>query len=528
MKLVKISALLGVLTFSSLLFSQTAGSIAGTVTDPTGAVVQGATVTATNQATNAARRADTNSSGAYSITNLAPGVYTVVMEKSGFKMMKFDATSLSVAQALVLDAQFTVGSVQEILQVNGGEAAPIETETSQLSTLVDSKTMNDLPLLTRNAYELVLLSPGTIQTNDGNNGFAVNGSRDRNNNFLLDGVDNNDTSVPGPGSGIIGINPDSAQEFRVITNRFNPEFGRNTGAIIDVVTHQGSNSLHGGAYWFGRYNALGARDYCNRAPTPANPAPDPQTPYVRNDFGFSLGGPIIKDRTFFFINNENQRFRTTLTATSIVPTAAYKSGLFTAPDGPLVDVRTATSPGNLTGLGVDPTVTKVLNLLPLPNGGSVIPGLTGLLNFPSPDSLNGYDWTGKIDHKLTSKHQLTLRYAFNRSVDSNPFHSETAPGIDVVSSPAYAHGGLAGLTSTLSNTLVNDFRFGWNKNYAAFDSNCGPPVDPITGTDALGNGRDFTVPENNLGVGPLFTLGCNGLFDSKSQARNTGTLSFTD
>lgn len=219
MKLVKISALLCVLTLSSLLFSQTAGSIAGTVTDSTGAVVQGATVTATNQATNAARSADTNSSGAYSITNLAPGVYSVVMEKAGFKTIRFDATALSVAQALVLNAQFTIGSVQEILQVNGGETAPIETETSQLSTLVDSKTMNDLPLLTRNAYELVLLSPGVIQPNNGSFGFAVNGSRDRQNNFLLDGVDNNDTSVPGAGSGVLGINPDSAQEFRVITRK---------------------------------------------------------------------------------------------------------------------------------------------------------------------------------------------------------------------------------------------------------------------------------------------------------------------
>src|ERR1700751_3509908 len=527
MKLVKISALLGVLTLSSLLFSQTAGSIAGTVTDSTGAVVQGATVTATNQATNAARSADTNSSGAYSITNLAPGVYSVAMEKAGFKAIRFDATALSVAQALVLNAQFTVGSVQEILQVNAGETAPIETETSQLSTLVDSKTMNDLPLLTRNAYELVLLSPGVIQPNNGSFGFAVNGSRDRNNNFLLDGVDNNDTSVPGPGSGILGINPDSAQEFRVITNSFNPEFGRNTGAIIDVVTREGTNNLHGDAYWFGRYNALGARDYFNRVPTPGNPAPDPQNPYVRNDFGYSVGGPIIKNRTFFFINNEYQRFRTTLTSTSIVPTAAYKSGLHTAPDGTAVDVRTAASAGNLTGLGVAPTIPKVLNLLPAPNGGSVIPGVTGLLNFPSPDSLNGYTWTGKIDHKVTSKHQLTLRYAFDRTVDSNPFHSETAPGIDVVSSPAYAHGVLAGLTSTLSSQMVNEFRFGWNKNYAAFDSNCAAIFDPITGS-AFGNGRDLTVPEGNLGVGPLSTFGCNALFDSKGQARDTGTTSYTD
>jgi len=527
MKFLKASVLLCVLTLASLLLAQTSGSISGTVTDSTGAVVPGAKVTATNQSTNSARSAETNPSGAYSITSLAPGVYRIVMEKAGFKTISFDGTSLTVAQALVLNAQFTVGSITEILQVNGSAASPIETETSQLSTLVDSKTMNDLPLLTRNAYELVLLSPGVVQPNNGSGGFAVNGSRDRNNNFLLDGVDNNDTSVPGPGTGILSINPDSAQEFRVITNTFNPEFGRNTGAIIDVVTRGGTNNLHGDAYWFGRYNALGARDYFNRAPTAANPAPDPQNPYVRNDFGFSVGGPIRKDRTFFFINNEYQRFRTTLTATSVVPTTAYKSGFFTAPDGTQVDVRTPASPGNLTGLSVDPIVSKILDLFPAPNAGSVIPGVTGLLNFPSPDSLNAYTWTGKIDHKLSSRHQLSLRYAFNRAVDSNPFHSETAPGIDVVNSPAYAHGASADLTSTLNNHLVNDFRFGWNKNYAAFESNCAAIFDPITGT-AVGNGRDLAIPEGDLGVGPSFTLGCNGLFDSREQARNTGTTSYTD
>ncbi len=501
-KMLKVSVLLWVLISARYIFAQVSGSISGIVTDSTGAVVVGAKVTATSQATNSARSAETNSSGANSITNLEPGPYKVVMEKPGFKTISFNDNVLTVAQEMVINARFTVGSVTEVLEVNSSATPQIETETSQLSTVIDSKTMNDLPLLTRNAYELVLLSPGVVQPNNGSFGFAVNGSRDRNNNFLLDGVDNNDTSVPGPGSGILSINPDSAQEFRVITSNFNPEFGRNTGAIIDVVTRQGTNNLHGDAYWFGRYNALGARDYFNRAPTAANPAPDPQDPYVRNDFGYSVGGPIIKDRTFFFLNNEYQRFRTTLTSTSIVPTAAYKSGLFTAPDGTAVDVRTAASPGNLSGLGVDPTITKVLNLLPAPNGGSVIPGITGLLNFPSPDNLNSYTWTGKINHKVTSKHQLTLRYAFDRAVDSNPFHSETAPGIDVVGSPAYAHGVLADLTSTLSSHIVNEFRVGWNKNYAAFDSNCTTIFDPITGT-AFGSGRDLTVPEGNLGVGPF-------------------------
>jgi hypothetical protein len=520
MKLIKIFVSLFVMCASSALFAQTAGSISGVITDPSGAFVQGAQVTATNQSTNASRVVETNSSGYYSIPNLAPGPYTVKVEKQGFQTVSFQNTPLTVAQALVLNAKFVVGTIQQSIEVNGDSVAPIETESSQLSTLISSKTMTDLPLLTRNPYELVLLAPGTSQPNNGNNGYSVNGSRDRNNNFLLDGVDNNDTSVPG-GPGVISINPDSAQEFRVITNNFDAEYGRNTGAVVDVITKSGTNSLHGDAYWFGRYNALGARGFFNRAP-------DPQDPYVRNDFGYSIGGPIIKNRTFFFLNNEYQRFRTTLTETSVVPTAAFKSGAFTAPDGTAVDVRTPGSPGNLTGLGLDPTINKVLGLFPNPNSGDVIPGVTGLLNFPSASRLNTYTWTAKLDHKLTEKHQITLRYIFSREVDSNPFHGELAPGIDVVGSPAYQHGVFAGLTSTLSSSFINDFKFGWNKNYSAFNSNCASIFDPITGVDAVGNGRDIVPPEGNLGVAPGFALGCNQLFDATTQFRNTGTTSYSD
>src|SRR5262249_13069955 len=134
-------------------------------------------------------------------------------------------------------------------------------ETSQLSTLVDERKIKDLPLITRDPYSLVLLSPGTSQTDSTHGGFLVNGARDRNNNFLLDGVDNNDTSVPGGPTGTLAANPDSTEEFRVITNTFNAEFGRNTGAIIDVVTKSGTNQWHGGLYEFGRWNGFGgARD----------------------------------------------------------------------------------------------------------------------------------------------------------------------------------------------------------------------------------------------------------------------------
>jgi hypothetical protein len=210
---------------------------------------------------------------------------------------------------LPLDAQFQVGSRQETVTVSTEVSAPVETESSQVSNLVDSQRIKALPLITRNPYELVLLSPGASQSN-GIGGFTVNGSRDRNNNFLLDGVDNNDTSVPGIAGGALNANPENTEEFRIITNNFDAEYGRNTGGVIDVVTKSGTNRIHFDAYFFGRYkNIGGARDWFNPAPS------GPQNPYVRNQFGYSVGGPIWKDKTFFFFNQEFQRFPTAQTAT---------------------------------------------------------------------------------------------------------------------------------------------------------------------------------------------------------------------
>src|SRR5580765_6277146 len=164
MKLVKRFLVVLVIHLTSTLFGQTAGSISGVVSDPSGAVVQGAKVTATNVATAAERTTETNSSGNYSLTNLVPGTYSVSVAKDGFQTVRFDNTPLTVAQALVLNAKFAVGAVQQTVEVNGASVAPIETESTQLSTLIDNRTIVDLPLLTRNPYELVLLSPGTIQT----------------------------------------------------------------------------------------------------------------------------------------------------------------------------------------------------------------------------------------------------------------------------------------------------------------------------------------------------------------------------
>ena len=526
MNLLRRFFLLSTIIVPAFLFAQTTGTIQGTLTDTTGAVVDGATVTATNLATNAARTATSNATGFYAIPNLPPAAYTIKFEKQGFTSVDIKSATLTTAQVLTLNASLKVGSVQEVVEVNGAAIAPVETESTQLSTLISNKTITDLPLLTRNPYELILLSPGTnLMSNDFTGGISVNGSRDRNNNFLLDGVDNNDTSVPGGATGILAINPDSTQEFRVITDTFNAEYGRNTGAIIDVVTRSGTNGLHGDVYEYGRYNALGARDFFNTKP-------DRQNPYVRNQFGFSVGGPIIKNRTFFFLNGEYQRFRTTLTNNSPLPTAQFKSGVFTTtnPDGTTttVDLSSPSGQNNNTGLSVDPTIARVFNLLPSPASGDVIDGVAGTVHFPSPDALNAYNYVAKVDHKLTDKHQLSLRYAYNHANETDPFHTEFAPGIDVLASPSYAHGGFVGLVSTLNNHFINDFKFGINRVFAGFQSNCASIFDPITGVDSAGFGRDFFAPDSAIGISPFFAFGCNTLFDAPAQLRHTGTTSYAD
>jgi hypothetical protein len=275
-------SLLG-LAWPSLSRAQNA-TVTGTVTDASQGPVGGVSVTAHNVATNATRSAETNEDGLYRLIDVAPGQYELTFEKAGFQSAKFAGIQVTVGQILTVDTPLQVGSVSSTIEVNGALAPPIELENAQLSNLVDSKRITDLPLLTRDPYQLILLSPGVVQSNSGLGGFSANGTNERNNNFLLDGVDNNDTEVPGIASGLNSLNPDSTQEFRVITNNFAPEYGRNNGAVIEVITKSGTNQLHGTAYEFGRYNALGARDFFN----PANgPSGGPQNPYVRNDFGAS-------------------------------------------------------------------------------------------------------------------------------------------------------------------------------------------------------------------------------------------------
>ena len=522
-----------VLALAAMGFAQT-GSIQGTVTDKSGAVVTGAEVNVTNLDTNIAHATKTSASGAFSVTNLPVGRYGIEIKKAGFKVFRVEQAQLSVDQVVTANAQLEPGAVTEEVQVNGSELPPVDLDTAQVSNLVDSRQMQELPLITRDPYSLVLLSPGTSQTN-AMGGFSVNGGRDRNNNFLLDGVDNNDTSVPGIPDGLISANPDSTEEFRVITDNFNPEYGRNTGAVIDVATKSGTNTFHGGAREFGRWNSFGgARDWFNPRVDPASGAINRMNPYVRNQFGFNIGGPIVKNKTFFFFDEEFQRYRTTLTNSVSAPTAAFKQSIsgpntgifqFTGTDqvtGATVTVPVDLSPSganNRFGLPIDPTMQQIFDIFPTATQSS--DGISGIVHFPSSSRFNAYNPTVKIDHQITSKHALSMRYAYNHLFDPNAFHNDILPGnVGGVGTKAIVQGATAHLTSTLKSTLINDFAFGWNHLYDIFPCEGLSVLNSVSPLDRFGRGRDYNM-------GPFTSFGCTALV-ADDQWRKTGTTSYGD
>jgi len=510
------------------------GSIQGVVKDNSGAVIQGADVIVRNIETNAHRSGSTSSTGVYSVPNLPVGHYEITAKKDSFKAYHLDTIELTVAQVLGIEITLEPGTVSEEVLVRASDVPAVDLESAQVSNIVDSKRMTSLPLATRDPYELILLSPGTIQSDSDLGGFSVNGARERNNNFLLDGVDNNDTSVPGGAGGLAALNPDATEEFRVITNNFMPAYGRNNGAIVDVVTKSGGNDWHGGARWFGRYNALGARDYFNHNLDPNTGKIETQNPYVRNQFGFNFGGPVVKNKTFFFVDADWQRFRTTLTNQSSVPNAAFKSmlngGTFNYTDYDPNDCAPAAAPCSLPisagganstfGLGISPTIQQILSLYPNPNGPAV-DQFRGTLFFPSSSRFDARNLTAKIDQHIGDKHLLSIHSAYDWSQDPNGSHNDFLPG-GIGASGFKAHTLVTGasLTSTLSSRLVNQAKFAYNKADIPF--NCGG-LDKLNigAVDQYGRPRDFSLPD-------VAGFGCLKLFDSNGQWRKTGTWSWGD
>jgi hypothetical protein len=462
------------------------------VKDSTAAVVPEVKVTVHNNATNASRSALTDRSGSYRIASLGPGSYDVVIEKSGFKVVEYPRVELTVDQVQSLDTILTPSAITEKVTVQGETVAPIDLSDAQVGNIVRSQQMQDLPMILRDPYQLILLLPGAIQGNSLLQGLSVNGSRERNNNFLLDGTDNNDAEIPGlslPQPGLTSLNPDSVQEFRVITSNYLLEFGRNTGAVVDIVSKRGTNDFHSDLYWFGRYSALGARDFFNHQTNAAGQVA-PKDSYVRNTFGLSVGGPIRHDKTFWFANYDGQRFVTTLTNTSSAPTEAFKSGIFTYL-GQSIDVSTPFSPNNINGLPLDPTIQKILALYPAPNGPAV-DDVRAKLFFPSRSTTTGDNLSARVDHSFSRNETIAVHYTFNRLEDPNFDHTDFLPGLGGTGTLQRRQNASVQLTSVIDPKLVNNFRGGANR--INFPLNC----EGLNVLDSLGLTDSFKYADRPM------------------------------
>src|SRR5213082_2488316 len=419
-------------------------SITGIVTDPSGAVVANAKVIATNEATGVEYNGTTNATGSYTFSSVSPGSYTVAVRQAGFQNFSSVHNVLTVGTPLVVDAKMHVGAASEVVQVESSYER-IETTSATISDVVTENQVKNLPLNGRNPLSLLTLEPGVVQRsfNGAGSGTHVFGSRDRSHNVTVDGIDANESTVPNPQSNIQRLNPDNVQEFRTITLGATAENGRNSGANVMVATKGGTNEVHGAVYYFNRNAAFNANEWFNNFSN--LPRPDLKL----NQYGFDVGGPVIKNKTFFFGSFQGNEIKQSAPITSVfagvplVYTQLMRNGTyrfvrgtvtangksFSRNDQALVDGNGNLLPGVPTcssansfrncvdsfnifgagndpkGIGADPAVTSVINSLPLPNtfGGL---GTAGCTNCNSADGLNlaGFSWNPPT--KFTGPHYM--------------------------------------------------------------------------------------------------------------------------
>jgi hypothetical protein len=432
------------------------GTILGSVTDTTGAAITGAKVTVRNVDTGITRTTETNGEGEFNIPELQIGNYSVTVEKEGFQASVTTGVVVDVAGTKRVDTTLKPGQVSQSVTVTGETLPQVETTSDTLGGTLTADQVRDLPVNGRDYTKLIYLTPGIsgspdqITDSPGSLGvFSMNGARGRANNFLLDGTDMNDGYRNDPAineAGVFGtpatILPiDAVSELRVLSN-YEPEYGRNAGAVINIVTKSGTNKLHGSAIEYFRNNALDARNFFNTG----GPGGQPQAPFHNNQFGGSVGGPIIKDKTFFFADYEGQRERVGVVSVACVP----NPGSLVA-SNPVITSLLAHYPNN------DPWP------LPTPGGMSCGNGDGTNTSVIAP-SFNRVDsLIAKIDHNFNASNILTGRYYFGDSDQAFPlaltgggilpgFNTATPTRVQLVS---------LSYVRVLTPTKVNEVRFGW-------------------------------------------------------------------
>lgn len=450
-------------------------NLEGLVLDPAGAGVPGAAVRLRNAATGQTRQTRSDDHGSYSFPLLLAGAYELKAEHSGFATQLVRNLVLEVGQTLRLDIRLQLAHKQTSFRV---ESRPplVEMASPAIGEQIDNRRVNQLPLNGRQFSQLALLAPGaappypnsaTQQFNTAAQGigFSVDGQRSERNNFSLDGI-----SLMEPFAYSLTVNPsvDAIREFRVVENSYSVEQGITSGAQVEIATRSGSNRFSGTAYEFLRNSALDARNFFD---DPARAIP----PYRQNQFGTSLGGPVERDKTFFFANYEGYRVRQSITNTTLLPSAALRRGDFSGlnpltgtPFPQIVDPATGQPfPGNqIPESRIDPLSAAVLARVPLPNQAKAPPGENNSIDVGR-HNLTSDQFTARLDHQLTDQNQLFGRFAFFNSRQLFPFVPNTfaqnppAPAGFGTDHDDFGRNLALGLTSVLRPTLINDFRFGY-------------------------------------------------------------------
>jgi hypothetical protein len=447
-------------------------TLTGTVKDQLGAVISGATIAVTHSGTNVATRVRTTSEGVYLAPNLLSGTYTVQAEAQGFGAQS-RAVILDAGQRARLDFSLTVGGMSEAVTV--AEATRLlDTTQAAVGSVIDQNAVSQLPLAIRNWDDLMVLVPGVqgdrfTEESGGTaagrtGGVNVHGSRSLQNNFLLDGVDNNSisTNVQELTTQVSRPSIDAIEEFKVVTSPYAAEYGRAPGAAISVITKSGTNAFRGAGYYYFRDEKFDSNTYFNEDfRTERNLAPLPKPSNAQDQYGFNLGGPILKDRLFFFADYEGTRITRGTTRTTRVPTMAERSGIFTSA---IRDPLTGQPfPGNVIPAGrIDPVAAAIFDLLPEPNTNDTN-------NYVRPDANvidNADRVTGKLDFRASDKSTFFLRYIYTDRERSIP--GAFGGLIDGTGTSGFgdqtitSNGLVLGWTRIFSPSVVNEFRFSWS------------------------------------------------------------------
>lgn len=486
------------------------------VTDPAGAVVPNATVTATNGKTGMVTTAKSNDSGHYIFPALPASVYSLTAEAQGFRKSTVENLELNVAVTITENIRLEVGSVSESVTVEAN-AVRVNTADAQVGRNVTLRDIDTLPQLTRNPMALIPYSPGA-SIDPGDNSFSrINGTRQGSNNTRLDGIDANDSVVPRLGLSLTAINLDSVEEFRVVTNGGKAEYGRNAGGQIEMVTRSGTNEWHGGGFEYLRNTKLNANNFFNNISGTARPK------FIQNTFGASIGGPVMKDRFFIFGNWQSQRTSQEVVRNRTVLTPEAKQGIFRwrAPGS------TAISSFNIgandpRGLGQDPTMRSIFDLLPDPNNADVGDGLnTAGFRFNNPAGSHNDAFTIKGDYMLTQTHRVFYRHSWFKTFSIDALNNADAiyPGQPHGNQGGVRWGYSIGSDWAIAPTWVNEFRIGYQSADVAFNRPArpeGPAVISVSFTDpinaAFPQGRnspviDLTENLTNLRGNHTFKMG---------------------